>query len=231
MNPDFPVPFPHSYWVIPGLFLAGEYPGAKNQEEARQKLENLYRAGIRHIINLMEPDETDHSGHPFHSYEGVLKEIARQQGSNISCSRYPIKDLHTPAPDHMVDILHVIDTSLDRRKPVYVHCWGGIGRTGTVVSCFLIRHGLAARQNVLEAIANFRKNDPKAYRTSPETSAQAEFIRNWTRNKTEPPSKLNRYLGCMIGGAVGDAIGASVEFMSLAQIRQTYGKDGISDFE
>ena len=42
MNPDFPVPFPHSYWVIPGLFLAGEYPGAKNQEEARQKLENLY---------------------------------------------------------------------------------------------------------------------------------------------------------------------------------------------
>ena len=187
MNPDFPVPFPHSYWVIPGLFLAGEYPGAKNQEEARQKLENLYHAGIRHIINLMEPDETDHSGHPFHSYEGVLKEIARQQGSDISCSRYPIKDLHTPAPDHMVEILHVIDTSLDKREPVYVHCWGGIGRTGTVVGCFLIRHGLAARQNVLEAIANFRKNDPKAYRTSPETSAQVKFIRNWTRNKTAPP--------------------------------------------
>jgi ADP-ribosylglycohydrolase len=35
----------------------------------------------------------------------------------------------------------------------------------------------------------------------------------------------------MIGGAVGDAMGASVEFMSLAHIRQTYGKDGISDFE
>ena len=39
-----------------------------------------------------------------------------------------------------------------------------------------------------------------------------EFIRKLDTHKTETPSKLNRYLGCMIGGAVGDAIGASVEF-------------------
>ena len=65
------VPFPRSYWVIPGLLLAGEYPGAKEQKEAEQKLSGLLDAGIRQIINLMEPDETDHDGQPFNLYENV----------------------------------------------------------------------------------------------------------------------------------------------------------------
>ena len=49
---SLPVPFPRAYWVIPGLFLAGEYPGAKNPHKARQKLNSLFESGIRHIINL-----------------------------------------------------------------------------------------------------------------------------------------------------------------------------------
>jgi ADP-ribosylglycohydrolase len=33
----------------------------------------------------------------------------------------------------------------------------------------------------------------------------------------------DRYRGCLLGGAVGDALGAGVEFMSLAEIRSRYG--------
>jgi len=29
---NLPIPFPRAYWVIPGLFLAGEYPGAKSPQ-------------------------------------------------------------------------------------------------------------------------------------------------------------------------------------------------------
>ena len=36
--------------------------------------------------------------------------------------------------------------------------------------------------------------------------------------------------GCLLGGAVGDALGALVEFDSLAQIRRRYGPDGLTDF-
>jgi len=57
-------PFPRPYWVIPGLLLAGEYPGAKEQNEAEQKLSDLLDAEIRQIIDLMEPDETDHDENP-----------------------------------------------------------------------------------------------------------------------------------------------------------------------
>ena len=63
-----PVPFPRSYWVIPGKLLAGFYPGSKDPKEATTKLTALINSGIRHIINLMEPDERDLPGHRFVPY-------------------------------------------------------------------------------------------------------------------------------------------------------------------
>lgn len=38
------------------------------------------------------------------------------------------------------------------------------------------------------------------------------------------------FRGCLVGGAVGDALGAAVEFMSLGEIRRHFGHDGIRDF-
>ena len=41
---------------------------------------------------------------------------------------------------------------------------------------------------------------------------------------------LSRYLGCLFGLAIGDALGAPVEFLILSQIRKEYGQTGIADF-
>ena len=40
-----------------------------------------------------------------------------------------------------------------------------------------------------------------------------------------------RIRGCMVGGAVGDALGYAVEFKSWSQIRNQYGPEGIREFE
>jgi len=40
----------------------------------------------------------------------------------------------------------------------------------------------------------------------------------------------NLYRGCLLGGAVGDALGAPVEFMSLAQIELQFGLSGIQEY-
>jgi hypothetical protein len=52
-----PKPFKDSYWVEPGLFLAGRYAGAKDPEEARIKLRNLLKCGIEAFIDLTEEGE------------------------------------------------------------------------------------------------------------------------------------------------------------------------------
>lgn len=46
----------------------------------------------------------------------------------------------------------------------------------------------------------------------------------------ETPSPLSRVEGCLIGLAVGDALGAPVEFMSAAKIQKEFGPGGIDDF-
>ena len=42
---------------------------------------------------------------------------------------------------------------------------------------------------------------------------------------------IAKYRGCLIGGAAGDALGYPVEFMSLASIKEKYGKTGIVEYE
>src|SRR5688572_25378176 len=39
------------------------------------------------------------------------------------------------------------------------------------------------------------------------------------------------FRGCLLGGAIGDALGAPVEFLSRAQIRERYGEKGIESFD
>lgn len=38
------------------------------------------------------------------------------------------------------------------------------------------------------------------------------------------------YTGCLLGGAVGDALGAPVEFMTISEIRRRYGAAGITGY-
>lgn len=45
-----------------------------------------------------------------------------------------------------------------------------------------------------------------------------------------PQSLLNDFSGCLLGGAIGDAIGTPVEFLSLSQIRHIYGPAGVTGY-
>lgn len=47
---------------------------------------------------------------------------------------------------------------------------------------------------------------------------------------TKPGQQLNRSVGCLLGGAVGDALGAPVEFIDRHEIVQKFGAMGIRDY-
>src|SRR5688500_20227961 len=58
----------------------------------------------------------------------------------------------------------------------------------------------------------------------PETATEKWF-------RTQPPDPIRRrWRGCLLGGAVGAALGAPVEFMALAEIRERFGPSGIVDY-
>jgi len=173
------VPFPRSYWVVPGRLLAGAFPGAADPDEARAKIQALIDCGIAAIINLMEPDEVDHGGRPFVDYAPLFRQLAAARDAQAETLRFPIEDLGVTSVSSMGLVLDIIDRFIAAAKPVYVHCWGGIGRTGTVVGCYLMRHGLADADTVLDTIKTLRQNDAKAHVLSPETPAQRDMVIGW----------------------------------------------------
>ena len=44
------------------------------------------------------------------------------------------------------------------------------------------------------------------------------------------PGHSERVAGCLLGGAVGDALGAPIEFMRLSEIRERFGPAGLTDY-
>ncbi|MGM0454393.1 MAG: protein-tyrosine phosphatase family protein [Thermodesulfobacteriota bacterium] len=182
---DSPVPYPWSYWVVPGWLLAGEYPGDYDPPNESYKLGRLIDAGIRQVISLMAADEVDRPGKAdTPAYEPRLNELAEQRGVSVAVRRFPVQDLGVPAPDLMRAVLDAIDEAIARGNPVYVHCWGGVGRTGTVVGCYLIRHGMANSEDVIDQIQRLRTTDKKAHRLSPENETQRDFVRAWPRHES-----------------------------------------------
>lgn len=165
--------------MIPHQFLAGYYPGDKLSVKADQKLSALLDSSLRAFINLMEPDEMDCGGEPFIGYEERLHELADHRSLSIACYRFPIRDISIPDPALMRQALDQVDRSMAEGEPVYVHCWGGVGRTGTLVGCWLARHGIAVGEAAIQKISDLRQNSGHAYRPSPETSAQCAFVMAW----------------------------------------------------
>lgn len=137
------LPFARSYWVLPRQLLGGLYPGDRDDAVTAGKLNALLDCGVTHIINLMQAAEGDHAGRPFISYVQPFLRLAAQRGICAGWTRHPIRDLGIPSSAQMTGILDQIDTVMAQGGCVYAHCWGGRGRTGTVMGCWLARHGEA----------------------------------------------------------------------------------------
>ena len=174
---DNDLPFTRSYWVLPKLLIAGEIPSAIDLAETTRKLTALVRINTRVVINLMEADDKNYQGQPFLDYSDRLKDLGKP--SQIETYRFPIKDISIPSKKLMTEILDVMDEAIGLKKTVYVHCWGGIGRTGTTIGCYLLRHGLADKNNVFNMIDELKKNTPIRGRKSPETEEQRQFVLDW----------------------------------------------------
>ncbi|HEY3310080.1 MAG TPA: hypothetical protein VGK00_00440 [Anaerolineales bacterium] len=185
--PHFPVPEPvpfrpisESYWVVPGRLLAGEYPAKPYApENARRRLDAFLEAGFDIFVNLTRPDELP-------DYAPLLMEQAGYYNMTPKCLRFPVGDFGLPTPVQMTAVLDALDAVLEQGSRVYIHCHGGIGRTGTVVGCFLVRHGLTGEQ-ALQQLSRWWKSVPKSavHPHSPETNSQAEFIRTWPERRVE----------------------------------------------
>ena len=166
------VPYPNTFWVVAGQFLAGEHPDDLAEGVLQARLSALLDAGIQTFIDLTEEHETP-------TYYRVLRNLIAERRLEITYMRLPIPDRGVPSLWTLRRILDVIDRSIEDENPVFVHCFAGRGRTGTVVGCYLKRHALATQQDVIGKLGDLRKGMPTGRESSPQTPGQIGIVQHW----------------------------------------------------
>ena len=200
-----PGPVSRSYWIVEGRLAAGAYPDPRPDCD---RIGPLLDAGFDLFINLTE----DHPGggdRHLSRYDGRASERA------AVVRRFPVADMGIPTEPLMERILDDIDKGLEDGRRIYVHCWAGLGRTGVVVGCWLVRHGHASPENVETILRKLRAGDRESgRRASPQTPAQFRMMQAWPQrpSKAKLPTRQERFRGCLLGLAAGDALGTTLEF-------------------
>ena len=175
-------------------------------------LEAIREWGAVALVCLVEHHELDQLRVP------ELPAATRAHG--IEFHHLPIADFH--APDDLFEDLWLYHGTRLRRLlgdggRVFIHCKGGLGRTGTVAARLLAEFG----QPAVEATRTVRAARPGAI----ENATQERHVL-----ATRPVDDTHeRVVGCLLGGAVGDGFGYAVEFDRLAAIRVRFGADGLRE--
>ncbi|MGI9264539.1 MAG: protein-tyrosine phosphatase family protein [Gammaproteobacteria bacterium] len=167
-------PHDNTYWVEPGRLLAGEYPGAWNDQDTNTRLQGYLDCGVRDFLDLTFPDE-------LRPYDHLLARLSEDMDVSTRYRRIPVRDMDVPHQlSTMKHILDHVDQAMKRGAIIYIHCWGGIGRTGTTVGCYLVRHGISG-VDALHHLASLWPAMAKSdrYPTTPQTHEQMAYIRNW----------------------------------------------------
>lgn len=161
------------WWVIKDTFLAGGYPYNPGIDNSEEFLGTLISIGIDAFIDLTEEDELTH-------YQKNLTNITKQP---LIYNRFPIVDYSVPTISEMNVIISHIKQLLENGHRLYLHCRGGIGRTGTVVGCWLKSQGKESQEAISELKILFSASNASRFTSSPQTDEQKDFVVNYVATR------------------------------------------------
>jgi len=185
-------PIENSYWVIPNTFLAAEYPRTIDEDESHEKIKNILKSGITCFVDLTDDKHLK-------EYEYIIDKYKKEY-PGVKRINFKIKDGYTPSVDFMDQILNKIDELLCNGEKIYLHCWGGIGRTGTVVDCWLHKNVNGRINN------NVGKNN-----FTGKVESDLNLVKLWCTNfkalrKREPKKPTNHRQRIFVGNWIDEYI-------------------------
>jgi protein-tyrosine phosphatase len=151
------------YWLKeawPGKLALASRP--RGGDWLSDEIADWKRAGVCTVLSLLETSEEEDL-----DLRGEANEV-RMQG--LQFSSFPIPDRQIPRSEtRLADTIEKLERTLESGKNVLVHCRQGVGRSGLVAACLLIKKGMSPGAAV-EAVSAARGI------AVPETSEQRHWI-------------------------------------------------------
>ena len=174
-------PIPNSYIAPGALLAAGETPGSapgRGIEEKDAKLARFLDAGFTSFIDLT-PSIVGRE-----SYGADLSRLAAARGIDSEVLQFAVTDAPEGDDGLMARILDAVDDCISRGRGVYLHCQSGLGATGMVLGCWMVRHGWDAEVALDEIWALSRSMTPSHVErhrasASPKAEEQRTIVREW----------------------------------------------------
>ena len=193
----------------------GSKTGRTSELEAREHIRKVMQAGVSIFLMLNKevPAQDDDAKWPannqvplggalaarypegFDRYYALAHDIAHELGSaSPSFEHFPIPDFGVADLGDLIGLLYDLrDRIRLEGKGVYIHCWGGRGRAGTVGACMylMMRYkdgaafdvDAAAREalDVVQRGYDTRPGEDGGGSLSPETEEQRQFVYSFAR--------------------------------------------------
>lgn len=191
----------HANWLIPGRLMLGRYPFVSpvycpSLSDGHAQLRSLLEVGINTFVCLQSELPPQDAPWPsqgiavpgfqgaFQPYGAAACEGAEEE---LRFLHSPIADLGTPGLAELSALVRDLKQRILRDEKIYLHCWGGRGRSGVVGACLLgALDDTLSPQEALDAVQRgyslrASRLDVGALSRSPQTPEQRDFVLRWFR--------------------------------------------------